>query len=65
MNQMDLEISTENVDESHSEPMHNTDVTAMQEANKTPPKASDDDKIIQSPPTRFEFEETQWSLQFP
>jgi CHASE3 domain sensor protein len=55
MNQLDLEVSTEDVDEliaSHSQPMSNEELIAMQEANKAPREDQDDDEIIQSPPTK-------------
>jgi hypothetical protein len=54
MNQLDLEVSTKDVDElivSHSEPISNEDLIAMQGANKAPREGQDDDEIIQSPPT--------------
>jgi hypothetical protein len=55
MNQLDLEVSTEDVEEliaSHSEPMSNEDLIVMQEARKAPLEDQDDDEIIQSPPTK-------------
>lgn len=53
LNQMNLEISTEDKDElpaSHSEPMSNKDLTDMQEANQVPSEAH---HSYQSPSTRL------------
>jgi hypothetical protein len=52
MNQLDLEASTEGVDEliaSNSEPMYSEDLNAMQEANKALPDDQYDDKITVLP----------------
>jgi hypothetical protein len=55
MNQLDLEVSTEDSDEliaSHSDPMSDKDLTAMQEEIKAPREDQDDDEIMQSPPKK-------------
>jgi hypothetical protein len=53
LNQLNLEISTENKDElfaSHSEPMSNKDLTDVQEVNQVPSEAH---HSYQSPSTRL------------
>jgi hypothetical protein len=50
-----LDVSTEDVDEliaTHSVPMSNEDLIAMQEGNKAPREDQDDDEIIRSPPAK-------------
>lgn len=64
LNQMNLEISTEDEDElsaSHSEPLSNKDLTDMHEANQVPSEAH---HRCQSPSTRL-WQLRQWIMLLP